>query len=237
MWEKRTLWENAARVPLVLRAPWLTPPEQLTLDAGAGTGAGKARRSSAPVELVDIFATVCDVLGVPLPTGEEHPIEGTSLKPLLLDPIAGDLRSGVEQLWTKEAALTMYPRCPTPSKPDWEGNSCIHATERQDFAYMGYSMLHRNASNGAVYRYTEWLPWNGSALAPAHDILTMSQKGSKQRVFRPKAVELYNHTDILPRGISVFDAFENVNLAAKGGSTPPALLAALSSKLHALFAL
>ena len=23
MWEKRTLWENAARVPLVLRAPWL----------------------------------------------------------------------------------------------------------------------------------------------------------------------------------------------------------------------
>ena len=23
MWEKRTLWENAARVPLVIRAPWM----------------------------------------------------------------------------------------------------------------------------------------------------------------------------------------------------------------------
>ena len=50
MWEKRTLWENAARVPLVLRAPWL--PQS----AGA--------RVAAPVELVDIFKTVCDALGI-----------------------------------------------------------------------------------------------------------------------------------------------------------------------------
>ena len=52
MWEKRTLWENAARVPLVLRAPWL--PQS------AGT------RVAAPVELVDIFKTVCDALGLTL---------------------------------------------------------------------------------------------------------------------------------------------------------------------------
>ena len=112
---------------------------------------GVGRRSSAPVELVDIFATVCDVLGVPLPTGEEHPVEGTSLKPLLLNPAEGELRTGAGQPWAKEAALTTYPRCPVPDKPDWEGNSCIHSTERQDFAFMGFSMFHRNASDGESF--------------------------------------------------------------------------------------
>ena len=85
MWEKRTLWENAARVPLVLRAPWL--PQS------AGT------RVAAPVELVDIFKTVCDALGVGLPQGDTHPVEGASLLPLLRAP-----GTGAPPGWTKEVA-------------------------------------------------------------------------------------------------------------------------------------
>ena len=46
MWEKRTLWENSARVPLVIRAPWLK------------SMVGK--RSQELVELVDLYRTVLD---------------------------------------------------------------------------------------------------------------------------------------------------------------------------------
>ena len=44
MWEKRTLWENAAHVPLIIRVPWLSK------------SAGK--RAKALVELVDVYPTV-----------------------------------------------------------------------------------------------------------------------------------------------------------------------------------
>ena len=203
MWEKRTLWENAARVPLVLRAPWL--PQS----AGA--------RVAAPVELVDIFKTVCDALGIGLPVGDTHPVEGSSLLPLLRAP-----GTAAPPGWTKDVALTSYPRCPQPGLPDWEQNDCIHSVERSSFGYMGYSMLYRNPTDATTLRYTEWLKWNGTALRPllAPDAL--------------KAVELYNHTTPLPAGASNFDAYENVNLAP---GADPALLRKLSTKLRAEFAL
>jgi arylsulfatase A-like enzyme len=53
MWEKRTNWELGTRVPLIMRVPWI--------EASAG------KRSKALVELVDIYQTVCDVMGVALP--------------------------------------------------------------------------------------------------------------------------------------------------------------------------
>lgn len=51
--------------------------------------------------------------------------------PVLTDPGGGG--GG----WTKTAALTTYPRCPQQGLPAWDLNSCIHSTERVDFAYMG----------------------------------------------------------------------------------------------------
>ena len=87
MWEKRTLWENAARVPLVIRAPWLAK--------GVGT------RSGELVELVDLYRTILDVAGAPEPATDSVPIEGTSMAPLL----------GGGGEWKAKPALTMYPRC------------------------------------------------------------------------------------------------------------------------------
>ena len=52
-------------------------------------------------------------------------------------------------------------------------NSCLEV-ERTSFTYMGYSIRTDR------YRYTEWLAWNGSALAPA-------------RPLRLRASELYDH--------------------------------------------
>ena len=204
MWEKRTLWENAARVPLVLRAPWL--PQSV----GA--------RVAAPVELVDIYKTVCDALGVGLPRGDTHPVEGTSLLPLLRTPGAAAAPPG----WTKDAALTTFPRCPQPGHPDWQQNDCIHSIERSSFGYMGYSMLYRNPADGTTLRYTEWLKWNGTALRPLLGAGAL------------KAVELYNHTEPLPAGASNFDAYENSNLAP---GADPVLLRKLRAKLRAEFGL
>ena len=67
------------------------------------------------------------------------------------------------------------------------------------------------------YRYTEWVQWNGSALAPIWSAL--------------EARELYDHLhDDGPWTDP--DRFENVNLAA---TAPASLVADLSAKLHTAF--
>ena len=65
------------------------------------------------VELVDLYPTLCDVAGVPIP----ETTEGASLRPLLTDP---------EKEW-KPAAFSQFDRNPRVT-PD----------ERR---YMGYSMV------------------------------------------------------------------------------------------------
>jgi arylsulfatase A-like enzyme len=67
MWHKGKLWEPTTRVPLSIYAPGVTQPDSL---------------SSQPVALIDLYPTLCDLTKLPLP---EH-LDGSSLKPLLLDP-------------------------------------------------------------------------------------------------------------------------------------------------------
>ena len=65
LWQKRTLFEESARVPLVI----VPPPG--TVPAGVG-GVGVVEH---PVELIDILPTVCSLAGVPTPAG----VDGRSL--------------------------------------------------------------------------------------------------------------------------------------------------------------
>ncbi|CAA6692771.1 MULTISPECIES: alpha/beta fold hydrolase [unclassified Lentimonas] len=69
MWCKHTNYEQSTRVPFMI-----IDPRDSKLVKGAS--------SESVVELVDIFATLCDLSGLEEPTG----IEGTSLKPVLENP-------------------------------------------------------------------------------------------------------------------------------------------------------
>jgi arylsulfatase A-like enzyme len=80
-WCKQSNYEIDARVPLIIRNP-------------AGKGNGK--NSAALVEFVDLYPTLCDLAGVPLP---KH-LDGKSMKSLLENP-------GTD---FKEAAFSQFRR-------------------------------------------------------------------------------------------------------------------------------
>ncbi len=68
-WQKQSLFEESARVPMLVAAPGVK-------------GAGKA--SARIVETVDLYPTIIDYAGLPAP----HTLAGASLRPLLDKPSA-----------------------------------------------------------------------------------------------------------------------------------------------------
>lgn len=84
-WQKRTLWEEATRVPLIVSAPGVTEP-------GSST--------DAPVSLVDLFPTLVDLTGLP----EKPDVEGNSLTPLLNNPEA-EWQNSVVSTWDNSYAV------------------------------------------------------------------------------------------------------------------------------------
>lgn len=69
-WTKHTNYEQCNRIPIIVAAPGVTKP-------------GTSTRQLA--ETVDIYPTLSDLAGLPLPQGPQ-PIDGVSLLPVLRDP-------------------------------------------------------------------------------------------------------------------------------------------------------
>lgn len=97
-WCKQTNYEIDTRVPLIVRAPGI---------------AVEGSKSSALVELVDLYPTLCDLAKIPVPSS----LEGTSFAPLLSD---------AELNW-KTSAFSQFHRYPrvTPDGKDYMGLSIV----------------------------------------------------------------------------------------------------------------
>ena len=81
LWEKHTNFEIATRAPLLISVP-----KQKT----AG------QKCDAPVEFVDVYPTLADLCGLPIPAG----LAGSSLKPFIENPAAPKAK----------VAISQYPR-------------------------------------------------------------------------------------------------------------------------------
>jgi iduronate 2-sulfatase len=84
MWCKHTNYEEATHIPLLISAPGVTKP---------GT------RTRALVETVDLYPTLCELAGLPVPQNPQ-PLEGKSLVPVLRKPAREN----------KDAIFHVYPR-------------------------------------------------------------------------------------------------------------------------------
>ncbi len=85
LWMKQSLFENSARVPLVIIAP------------GAG---GNGKPSQRTVEFVDLYPTLADLCGLTPPKN----LAGVSLRPLLDNPAAKWDRPAFTQVWRGQFA-------------------------------------------------------------------------------------------------------------------------------------
>ena len=157
-------------MPLIIRAPWIT--------------ASVGKNTLAIAELVDIFPTLVDLVGLPQPPASEG-LEGISLLPVLQDPSSAG---------KKTMAFSQYPRCPEYSMySDPTDYECLNIPAT-NFSHMGFSVRVDNA------RYTEWRLWKSNCVGDWTPSGLVAQ-------------ELYDHSDDKGFGPETFDNFEFVNLA------------------------
>ncbi len=112
LWCKHTNFEQATHAPLLIASPVIKPSI-----------------TKSQSEFIDIFPTLCDLAGLPIPS---H-LDGKSLVPLMKDP----------KTVVKEFSVSQYPRPQNKLESGRLGWS--------DGEFMGYSL------RTGQYRYTMWL--------------------------------------------------------------------------------
>ncbi len=112
LWHKHTVFEQATRTPLLIASPGI-----------------KAGKTDSQSEFVDVFPTICNLAGLPIP----EQLDGKSLKPLMLN----------NKNSVKEYSISQYPR-----KLKKEQAASLGYKKNN---LMGYSLRTDR------YRYTIWM--------------------------------------------------------------------------------
>jgi hypothetical protein len=188
LWAKYTNMEHATRVPLMIRAPWLSDSQQKHLHERLSRSEAKeamvdgVTRSNTFVELVDIYPSLVDLARIPSPPN----MEGRSLERAMQNPWENTHRA---------LAQSQFAHCcPWGSFDAHRECGACEKLPNDRISYMGYAV--RNAE----YRFVAWYRWDGKNALPMCNGLM--------------AVELYKHSGDNGRGDVSFDGFEDVNLAA-----------------------
>jgi len=152
LWTKANNYELATRVPLIICVPGLA-----TADSA----------SDAIVELVDVYPTLADICGLATPGG----LEGTSLKPLLIEP---------DRAW-KHVAFSQFPRARKGNRHRGHGN------------VMGYALRTRR------HRYVEWQEWHSKKVlarelydhdSDPHELINLANRPNHAEVVQEMAGKL-----------------------------------------------
>ncbi len=115
LWCKHTNFEQAAKAPLIISAPWIN-----------------SSSTNSPSEFVDIFPSLCDLSGLPIPA---H-LDGKSLVPVMENP----------EVRVKDFSVSQYPRSGNFQESNRLGYS--------EGKFMGYSIRTER------YRFTLWMGEN-----------------------------------------------------------------------------
>mmetsp|Transcript_44986 Transcript_44986/g.106849 ORF Transcript_44986/g.106849 Transcript_44986/m.106849 type:complete len:559 (+) Transcript_44986:103-1779(+) len=116
LWAKMTNFENAARIPLILRAPWIE--------------AARGKVTNVLAEAVDLYPTLTELAGLPDPKAQGEELNGTSLVPVLED---------AQNIHVKKAAFSQYAKHSVSKPFDINPNFNKHQTEA-----LGYSVRVEN---------------------------------------------------------------------------------------------
>jgi uncharacterized sulfatase len=132
-WMKMSLFEESARVPLIIAAPGMKSP-------GKSTG--------RTVELLDLYPTLADLCDVAIPQGTK--LQGASLRPLLDDPQHPWDRPAYTQV-TRAARQGPATRPATrAAQPRRQARQQAQAPATRPAQVMGRSVRTER------WRYTEW---------------------------------------------------------------------------------
>jgi iduronate 2-sulfatase len=114
IWCKHTNYEQAARIPLVVALP-----------------GGRAAATAAIVESVDVYPTLCELAGVPVPPK----LDGRSFKATLVDP-ATPARGHALHVYPREGRMGRAIRTPRHRLVEWKSRgTSVEPTEFELYDY------------------------------------------------------------------------------------------------------
>ena len=184
----------------IIRAPWLP--------------AAVGRVSNDLAEIIDLYKTLDELAGIPLPAHDSKAVQGTSLVQAMQGSggngtmyqyaFSQFAKSGSGGAWDGKQWGTCMDCFPT-GQPAGTGGGAAN--------FMGFSV------RSSDWRYTEWIPYNRTG-------------GFPEWASGAAATELYDHrTD---HGDS-FDDFENANMANDTSAVAAAARTELAAALRAQF--